>query len=62
VAAGTGHALRLGAASGRSLQGLAGLGLVAYGCWLAYPPAGSMVAGLGLLVDRWDEARKGGDR
>lgn len=29
---------------------LVGAGLVAYGAWLAWPPAGFIVAGLGLLV------------
>lgn len=32
--------------------GLLGLGLVAYGAWLAWPPAGPMVAGALLLADR----------
>lgn len=33
----------------RALPGLGGLGLVAYGAWLAWPPAGFLTAG-GLLV------------
>lgn len=32
--------------------GLAGIGLLAYGAWLAWPPAGWMIAGALLLVDR----------
>jgi hypothetical protein len=41
--------------------GLAGLLLVAYGAWLAWPPAGFIAAGVLLLVDRaWEQVR--GDR
>jgi hypothetical protein len=29
---------------------LAGLGLLAFGCWLAWHPAGFIVAGLSLIV------------
>lgn len=38
--------------------GLAGIGLVAYGAWLAWPPAGWMTAGALVLVDRaYDRVR-----
>lgn len=33
----------------RDLMSLAGLGLVGYGCWLAWPPAGFIVPGLLML-------------
>ncbi|MBB2914865.1 hypothetical protein FHS43_006177 [Streptosporangium becharense] len=40
------------------LPGLAGLALMAYGAWLAWPPAGWMTAGGLLLVDRaWEQIR-----
>lgn len=48
------------ALSGRGLQGVAGLGLTAFGCWEAWHPLGWIVAGLVLLADRWDNARGGG--
>jgi hypothetical protein len=32
------------------LLGLIGLALLAYGAWRAWPPAGFMVGGLGLIV------------
>lgn len=35
-----------------ALRGLAGLMLISYGAWLAYRPAGFVVAGLLLLADR----------
>lgn len=35
----------------RALPGLAGLGLVAYGAWLAWPPAGFLAAGVLILAD-----------
>ncbi|MFF3891388.1 hypothetical protein [Streptomyces sp. NPDC001914] len=38
-------------AAWRALPGLAGLGLVAYGAWLAWPPAGFMTAGVLVLAD-----------
>lgn len=44
-------------------QALAGLLLVAYGAWSAWPPAGFIVGGLGLLADRAaEEIRARGDR
>jgi hypothetical protein len=43
---------------GKVLPGLAGLVLVAYGAWLAWPPAGFIAAGVLLLADRaWEQAR-----
>ncbi|WP_208802953.1 hypothetical protein [Microbispora triticiradicis] len=45
-------------ALGRALPGLLGLVLVAFGAWLAWPPAGLMVAGVLLLADRaWEQIR-----
>jgi hypothetical protein len=35
-----------------ALRGLAGLALISYGAWLAYRPAGFVVAGALLLADR----------
>lgn len=34
----------------RDLVGLSGVGLVAYGAWLIYPPAGFITAGFLLIV------------
>ena len=34
----------------RDLAGLAGAGLIAYGAWLVYPPAGFVVAGAELVA------------
>lgn len=48
VAAGTGHMLL---AAWRAAPGLAGLGLLAYGAWLAWPPAGFITGGLAILAD-----------
>jgi hypothetical protein len=50
LAAGAGHALRLVALSGRYLPGLAGAGVLSFGAWLAWAPAGFVVAGLLLLA------------
>ncbi|MGW0795183.1 hypothetical protein [Streptomyces sp. NPDC002692] len=36
----------------RAFPGLAGLGLVAYGAWLAWPPAGFLAAGVLVLADQ----------
>lgn len=44
-----------------ALRGLAGLLLISYGAWLAYPPAGFVIAGVLLLADRVMEERKGVD-
>lgn len=35
----------------RDLAGLSGVGLVAYGAWLIYPPAGFIVGGCLLILD-----------
>lgn len=41
-----------------ALPGLLGVALVAYGAWMAWPPAGFIVGGLALLADRaWEQAR-----
>ena len=42
----------------RAAPGLGGLALISYGAWLAYHPAGFIVAGFGLLVDRIADARR----
>jgi len=55
-AAGTG--LRAVLAGVLAVRALAGVVLVAYGAWLAWPPGGFMVAGLVLLADRLGEERK----
>jgi hypothetical protein len=34
----------------RDLAGLCGVGLVSYGAWLIYPPAGFVVGGLLLIL------------
>ena len=34
----------------RDLAGLAGVGLVSYGAWMIYPPAGFVAGGLLLIV------------
>ena len=34
----------------RDLAGLCGVGLVSYGAWLIYPPAGFITAGILLIV------------
>ena len=34
----------------RDLAGLCGVGLVSYGAWMIYPPAGFITAGLLLIV------------
>lgn len=43
---------RAARAAVRALPGLLGLLLVAYGCWLAWAPAGFIAAGALLLADR----------
>lgn len=43
---------------GQALPGLLGVVLLSYGAWLAWPPAGFIVAGLALLADRaWEQIR-----
>ena len=46
----------------RSLPGLAGLGLVSYGAWLAWRPAGFLVAGVLVLADQVADRLSGGGR
>ncbi len=41
----------------RDVAGLAGVGFVAYGAWLAYPPAGFIVIGSALLTAVYLSAR-----
>ncbi len=41
----------------RDLVGLGGAASVAYGAWLAWPPAGFMVGGLFALGGAWLAAR-----
>lgn len=50
----------------RAVPGLAGAGLVAYGAWLAWPPAGFISAGALVLADVVatrvaDRTKKGGE-
>jgi hypothetical protein len=40
------------------IEGLAGAGLIVYGAWLIYPPAGYFAAGVLLLVSGWLGARR----
>jgi hypothetical protein len=40
--------------------GLAGLGLLSYGAWIAWAPAGPMVAGVLILADQAHEKASGG--
>lgn len=41
-----------------AVRGLVALALISYGAWLAWPPAGFMVAGGLLLADRMLDERK----
>lgn len=50
LAAGAGHVLRLSRRVALNAPGVAGAGLVAYGAWLAWAPAGFVVAGVFLLA------------
>jgi hypothetical protein len=59
LAAAAGSGARWALAAVVALRGLAGLLLVAYGCWLAYEPAGFVVLGLGVLADRVADERRG---
>lgn len=55
VAGGAGSAVR---ALALAVPGLAGAGAVAYGAWLAWPPAGWMTGGAIVLADVvWSRAR-----
>lgn len=49
-------------AAWRALPGLAGLALVAYGAWLAWPPAGFLTAGALVLADQVADRISGGRR
>jgi hypothetical protein len=47
----------------RAFPGLAGLGLVSFGAWLAWPPAGFLTAGVLILADQVaDRLSRGGRR
>ena len=50
LAAGLGHVLRLSRRAAVNAPGVAGAGLVSFGAWLAWAPAGFVVAGLFLLA------------
>jgi hypothetical protein len=45
-----------------AVRGLAALVLISYGAWLAYRPAGFVVAGVLLLADRVVDERGGRDQ
>lgn len=45
---------------GRALPSLTGLVLVAYGAWLAWPPAGFVTAGALILADQIADRRASG--
>ena len=49
-------------ALGRALPSLAGLGLVSYGAWLAWEPAGFLAAGGLVLADQVDDRVASGRR
>lgn len=44
----------------RDIGGLAGIGLLSFGAWQAYQPAGYIVAGALLLVGAWIAGSKDG--
>lgn len=44
----------------RDIAGLGGAGLVAYGAWLVYAPAGFITGGVLLLAGAWLSARAEG--
>jgi hypothetical protein len=50
LAAVAGHVLRLSVRVGVQFPGLAGAGAVCYGAWLAWAPAGFVVAGMFMLA------------
>lgn len=56
MAAALGAAVRVALAA---VPGLAGLVLLAVGAWMAWPPAGPMVAGALLVADRVVSQRVG---
>ncbi|MEV4001005.1 hypothetical protein [Actinomadura sp. NPDC049753] len=58
AAAAAGTALRAVFTAVLAVRALAGVMLVAYGAWLAWPPAGFIVAGAALLADRLDDRRR----
>jgi len=50
VAAAAGHVTRVAVKVAVNLPGVAGAGLISFGAWLAWPPAGFIVAGCFLLA------------
>lgn len=48
---------RLAPVLGRDAAGVAGIGLIAYGAWLVYPPAGFIAGGVELVAAAWLSAR-----
>lgn len=58
VAGAAGVALRAALVGVLAVRALAGVVLVAYGAWLAWPPGGFIVAGAALLADRLDDRRR----
>lgn len=62
VAAGLGRVTGAALRAARFLPGVAGAGLASYGTWLAYRPAGIILAGILLLAaDRQIALRRGGN-
>jgi glucose dehydrogenase len=49
---------RIVPALARDAAGLSGAALIAYGCWLIFPPAGLIVAGLQLVTAAWLLAKR----
>ncbi|MFA5712534.1 hypothetical protein [Mycolicibacterium sp.] len=50
LAAAAGHVARVARKVAVNLPGVAGAGLISFGAWLAWAPAGFIVAGLFLLL------------
>lgn len=57
IAGAAGKVLRVGLAVVLAVRGLVALGLISYGAWLVYPPAGPIMAGVLLLADRLTDER-----
>lgn len=58
MAGAAGKVLRVGLAVVLAVRGLAAVCLISYGAWLAWPPAGSIAAGVLLLADRVSDERQ----
>jgi hypothetical protein len=52
MAGAAGTVVRAALAAVLAVRGIAGAALVAAGAWMAWPPAGFIVAGAALLADR----------